>query len=309
MALAQHYRLRQRRTPIEFGLSKVPMPITWEPTFAPPRAPLMKGHGMPQWRLGYGSDPQRIPDWWARRQHEMPQPLELTPEQKAAVDGLISQIKVALARNLNRMIDTFREFDEDYSGKIDTREFRLALHKLGIVAHKSAFDNTFDTLDHDRSGTIDYKELNNHFRREHNCLCACCPTRALSHAPLDIRRHACSHMCAMPHFLVSPWQVAPRIRRIQNSTTTPIPLSAAELTYLLQIAIHSSIRPLRPQQRHSLTTRTYSQPYLPRAVPGQHLHLLIIRFKCVERSVPYRSPWSGCHQAGALRDKRTLIFS
>jgi len=165
MALAQHYRLRQRRTPIEFGLSKVPMPITWEPTFAPPRAPLMKGHGMPQWRLGYGSDPQRIPDWWARRQHEMPQPLELTPEQKAAVDGLISQIKVALARNLNRMIDTFREFDEDYSGKIDTREFRLALHKLGIVAHKSAFDNTFDTLDHDRSGTIDYKELNNHFRR------------------------------------------------------------------------------------------------------------------------------------------------
>lgn len=46
-----------------------------------------------------------------------------------------------------------------------TNAFRLALHKLGITAHKSAFDNTFDFLDADRGGSLEYHELNNHLRR------------------------------------------------------------------------------------------------------------------------------------------------
>ena len=66
------------------------------------------------------------------------------------------------------MIDTFRQFDEDLSGKIDKREWRLALTKLNIVAHKAAMDATFDTIDNDRSGTIEYAELNVHLRRECN---------------------------------------------------------------------------------------------------------------------------------------------
>jgi len=89
----------------------------------------------------------------------------LTPEQRASVADVIGQLKMALAKNLHRIMDTFREFDEDQSGKIDKREFQLALRKLGIVAHKSAFDNTFDTFDDDRSGTLEYHELNNKLRR------------------------------------------------------------------------------------------------------------------------------------------------
>ena len=125
----------------------------------------MKAYALPQWREGYGNDPKRIPAWWVNRKVEVAKPLELTPEQKASVAGVIGQIKMKLAQNLNRMIDTFREFDEDQSGKIDKREFQLALRKLGIVAHKSAFDNTFDTFDDDRSGTLEYHELNNKLRR------------------------------------------------------------------------------------------------------------------------------------------------
>ena len=165
MALSQHYALRQRRPPSAGNLSALPAPITWDYGFAPPRPPLMKAYALPQWREGYGNDPKRIPAWWANRKVEVAKPLELTPEQKASVAGVIGQIKMKLAQNLNRMIDTFREFDEDQSGKIDKREFQLALRKLGIVAHKSAFDNTFDTFDDDRSGTLEYHELNNKLRR------------------------------------------------------------------------------------------------------------------------------------------------
>jgi Ca2+-binding EF-hand superfamily protein len=92
-------------------------------------------------------------------------PLELTPAQKASVAGVIGQLKMALAKNLHRIIDTFREFDEDQSGKIDKREFRSALQKLGVVAHKSHYDLTFDSFDSDRSGALEYQELYAHLRR------------------------------------------------------------------------------------------------------------------------------------------------
>ena len=96
---------------------------------------------------------------------QSPKPLELTPAQKASVAGIIGQLKMVFAKNLSRISDTFREFDKDQSGKIDKREFRLALQKLGVVAHKSEYDLTFDSLDNDRSGTIEYEELNEHLRR------------------------------------------------------------------------------------------------------------------------------------------------
>ncbi|KOO34639.1 hypothetical protein Ctob_015482, partial [Chrysochromulina tobinii] len=88
-------------------------------------------------------------------------------ELEAQIAELTRQLrlKMALAKNLHRIIDTFREFDEDQSGTINKREFGLALQKLGIVAHKSTCDLTFDSLDNDRSGTLEYEELNTHLRR------------------------------------------------------------------------------------------------------------------------------------------------
>jgi hypothetical protein len=95
-----------------------------------------------------------------------PPPSQLPPpDQTSSVAGIIGQLKMALAKNLHRIIDTFREFDEDQSGTINKREFGLALQKLGIVAHKSTCDLTFDSLDNDRSGTLEYQELHDHLRR------------------------------------------------------------------------------------------------------------------------------------------------
>ena len=111
-------------------------------------------------------------------------PLELTPERQASVDDVLHQLKTALAKNLRRITDTFREIDKDKSGKIDKREFHLAMTELDIVPHKFVmfddelvkddaddddtivvFDDTFELLDSDRSGTLEYQELHTHLRR------------------------------------------------------------------------------------------------------------------------------------------------
>ena len=118
-----------------------------------------------------------------------PPPSQLPPpDQSSSVAGILGQLKMALAKNLNRMIDTFREFDEDQSGKINKREFRLALQKLGIVAHKSTCDLTFDSLDNDRSGTIEYEELNTHLRRRAGTLRTLAPYWARFRQGAALRR-------------------------------------------------------------------------------------------------------------------------
>jgi len=89
------------------------------------------------------------------------------PRQKASVASVLGQLKMALAKNLNRVIDTFRDFDENHSGQLDKHQFRLALQKLGIVGRASAFDDTFDSIDTDRSGILEYHELKHHLARRH----------------------------------------------------------------------------------------------------------------------------------------------
>ncbi|KOO27336.1 hypothetical protein Ctob_008853 [Chrysochromulina tobinii] len=89
------------------------------------------------------------------------------PRQKASVASVLGQLKMALAKNLNRVIDTFRDFDENHSGQLDKHPFRLALQKLGIVGRASAFDDTFDSIDKDRSGILEYHELKHHLARRH----------------------------------------------------------------------------------------------------------------------------------------------
>jgi len=90
----------------------------------------------------------------------------LTADEQAQVDGVVGQLRVKLAKNLNRTVDTFRQWDVDASGSISKREFREALTAMGITARKAAFEKTFDTLDVDLSGSIDYRELNAQMRRK-----------------------------------------------------------------------------------------------------------------------------------------------
>ena len=49
-------------------------------------------------------------------------------------EGFQAQLKAALHKNLARVIDIFRDWDEDYSGTIDGKEFRKAIKSLGFDA-------------------------------------------------------------------------------------------------------------------------------------------------------------------------------
>ena len=58
-----------------------------------------------------------------------------------------------------RVLDLFREWDEDLNGLIDASEFRAALSILGYDAPRADVDDLFATFDVDSSGAISYSEL------------------------------------------------------------------------------------------------------------------------------------------------------
>merc|ERR1719188_1182909 len=64
-----------------------------------------------------------------------------------------------LRENSLRVIDLFRQWDEDGNGKVSKKEFRRALPALGIHAQREEIDALFDSFDPDHSGSIEYKEL------------------------------------------------------------------------------------------------------------------------------------------------------
>ena len=66
--------------------------------------------------------------------------------------------------NLARVIDLFKEWDDDGNGEISKREFRLALPMLGLKVEKQVMDDLFDSFDKDGSGTVEYKELQRQLR-------------------------------------------------------------------------------------------------------------------------------------------------
>ena len=70
------------------------------------------------------------------------------------------QLAEALAKNLSRVIDLFRAWDDDSSGTIDKQEFRRGLHQLGLTeVPREEVDALFDEIDVDQSGEIDLREL------------------------------------------------------------------------------------------------------------------------------------------------------
>ena len=73
-------------------------------------------------------------------------------------------LRDALARSSSRVIDLFREWDEDQSGTIELSEFRMAMKACGFDVPKAEIDAVFAQLDKDGSGKLEYKELNKMLR-------------------------------------------------------------------------------------------------------------------------------------------------
>ena len=151
------------KEPPPCGLYQRPHPTTWANKVGG-AAGLISRHAspkhLPAWR--HGRPPPR---WWTA--HIQQRSIRSVPKASSPeVHRLKETIKAALAKNLNRVIDTFRQWDADLSGKIDKREFFLACTTgLHISAPRQTYDELFDEVDDDRSGEIDYKELNKVLRR------------------------------------------------------------------------------------------------------------------------------------------------
>ena len=158
------FPLRRLVPPPDNGLNPRPNPKHWDRVqgfgTSANTMQLTPKYAMPFWR--YGRPP---PQWWHRyvaEKNRVRTPREPSPAA-AAVAG---QVKAALAKNLNRVIDTFREFDTDKSFAISKREFYMACREgLRVDGPRAAFNELFDIIDTDMSGEIDYRELNKVLRR------------------------------------------------------------------------------------------------------------------------------------------------
>lgn len=75
------------------------------------------------------------------------------------------QLKEALIANSVRVIDLFREWDDDGSGNITKKEWRRAMNELGLRVDLEEIDLLFDGFDPDDSGQISLEELNSLLKR------------------------------------------------------------------------------------------------------------------------------------------------
>jgi len=71
----------------------------------------------------------------------------------------------ALSSRGVRVIDLFRDWDEDGSGLIDKDEFFKAMAPLGIDVSREEANDLFDEFDKDLSGEIEFRELNKMLRQ------------------------------------------------------------------------------------------------------------------------------------------------
>ena len=78
---------------------------------------------------------------------------------------LCSQLGEALGKNAVRVIDLFREWDENGDGVVSKKEFRRAMPLLGFDVPKPEIDALFDQFDPDLTGQVEYVELKKHLQK------------------------------------------------------------------------------------------------------------------------------------------------
>ena len=84
-------------------------------------------------------------------------------DQEGPVDA--TQLRDILSQNAVRVIDLFKEWDEDGDGTVSKKEFRKAIPALGVQAPRVEIDALFDSFDPDGSGSIEYAEFNKLLRK------------------------------------------------------------------------------------------------------------------------------------------------
>ena len=64
-----------------------------------------------------------------------------------------------------RVIDLFREWDDDESGSVSKKEFRKGMGMMGLEVAREDVDALFDSWDPDGSGILELNELQKQLRR------------------------------------------------------------------------------------------------------------------------------------------------
>ena len=82
-----------------------------------------------------------------------------------AAVALVDELRLSLATQSARVIDLFREWDEDGDGTVSKKEFRKAIPLIVQDVPKAAVDQLFDDWDPDKSGMISLAELIKKLRR------------------------------------------------------------------------------------------------------------------------------------------------
>ena len=100
--------------------------------------------------------------------------MEIPQASEGADDGGVSagvlvatQLAAMLHKNLARVVDLFRDWDENGDGKVDAKEFRKAIRALGYQAPREEIDSLFGLIDNDGSGEVDFRELHRALRPGH----------------------------------------------------------------------------------------------------------------------------------------------
>ena len=78
---------------------------------------------------------------------------------------VVELLRESLAREAQRVIDLFKEWDDNSDGVISRQEFHTAMALLGVAGQPELIDRLFDIFDPDKSGEIEYKEFANRLKR------------------------------------------------------------------------------------------------------------------------------------------------
>ena len=79
--------------------------------------------------------------------------------------SVAEQLRDALSKAAVRVIDLFREWDDDNSGTVSKAEFRHGMSQMGLEAAAEEVDKVFDAFDPDGSGSVELKEFSRLLRR------------------------------------------------------------------------------------------------------------------------------------------------
>ena len=100
-------------------------------------------------------------NWGNARVAALPPTVKLDKANGSIQDQLAN----ALAEHSVKLIDLFRDWDDDGNGAVDKKEFRKAIAALGYDAPKKEVDAVFDELDDDGAGAVEFAEFKRSLNR------------------------------------------------------------------------------------------------------------------------------------------------